>query len=379
MKHKEFRLLVGVVILGFLVMMLSGFAMVSDNGTNGDWYTYHDSVYDFSVDYPSDWDAIPRTEETAAGEVIMFRQSSSAITDPENHHDSLPFVAIGFYFVAWDEHISITEWTEKYNKSNSVLDASELYDKQSYEIEVDKLTALYVEGTSPLTAFRYVNIPRGKMVWFIWSNMNTDKASTFSSLIASFRFGEATPETLQDIFGDEFSPFPLGNSSEDSPTKDNEENQDATMWFPTRQTNLNGWRVPLSGGTWNATCNSSYHNNNRSRYAIDVPRPEGTSVYAANSGTVLTLGWDAGGFGNYVKIQTSSYYHYYAHLSSFDESILFPPRTIAKGARVGYSGNTGQSSGAHLHFEVRNSSNVGVSLVGMSGFTDSCLPLSRQP
>ncbi len=151
------------------------------------------------------------------------------------------------------------------------------------------------------------------------------------------------------------------------------------MWFPTRQTNLNGWRVPLSGGTWNATCNSSYHNNNRSRYAIDVPRPEGTSVYAANSGTVLTLGWDAGGFGNYVKIQTSSYYHYYAHLSSFDESILFPPRTIAKGARVGYSGNTGQSSGAHLHFEVRNSSNVGVSLVGMSGFTALVYPYPGNP
>lgn len=141
------------------------------------------------------------------------------------------------------------------------------------------------------------------------------------------------------------------------------------------------WRVPLNGGVWTATCSSAAHNNNRSRYAIDVGRPVGTSVYASNSGSIVFAGWDTSGYGNLVKMTTGSYTHYYAHLSNFDyNTILSYPYWYAyHSQRIGYVGNTGNSSGAHLHFEIRNSANNGVSLIGMSGFTATNYPYPGNP
>ncbi|MEA2431464.1 MAG: hypothetical protein QOF65_1849 [Thermoleophilaceae bacterium] len=84
---------------------------------------------------------------------------------------------------------------------------------------------------------------------------------------------------------------------------------------------------------------------------IDFPAPTGTPVGAAGVGTVVSAGWNSGGYGNLVIVQHRlGYQTYYAHLSRFAVS---SGSRVAGGVRIGYVGSTGHSTGPHLHFEVR--------------------------
>jgi murein DD-endopeptidase MepM/ murein hydrolase activator NlpD len=83
---------------------------------------------------------------------------------------------------------------------------------------------------------------------------------------------------------------------------------------------------------------------------IDIAVPEGTPIRAADSGRVALMGW-VGGYGNYTCIQhTGSLSTCYAHQSRFATS---NGANVSQGQVIGYSGNTGNSTGPHLHFEVR--------------------------
>ncbi|MGK2938956.1 MAG: murein hydrolase activator EnvC family protein [Solirubrobacteraceae bacterium] len=83
---------------------------------------------------------------------------------------------------------------------------------------------------------------------------------------------------------------------------------------------------------------------------IDLPVPEGTPLRAADGGKVVLAGW-TGGYGNYTCIQhTSSMSTCYAHQSRYGTKV---GASVNQGQVIGYSGNTGNSTGPHLHFEVR--------------------------
>jgi LysM repeat protein len=87
---------------------------------------------------------------------------------------------------------------------------------------------------------------------------------------------------------------------------------------------------------------------------IDIAAPEGSSVYAAGSGVVTMAqgGWNYG-YGNVIQIDHGNGdVTVYAHLSSINVS---PCQAVGQGALIGLSGNTGNSFGAHLHFEIRRS------------------------
>ena len=84
---------------------------------------------------------------------------------------------------------------------------------------------------------------------------------------------------------------------------------------------------------------------------VDYAVSTGTPVLAAKSGVVQSTGYDADGFGNYVKIlHNDGYTSYYGHLSSKNKSA----GAVNAGEVIGISGNSGASTGPHLHFEVRN-------------------------
>jgi murein DD-endopeptidase MepM/ murein hydrolase activator NlpD len=86
---------------------------------------------------------------------------------------------------------------------------------------------------------------------------------------------------------------------------------------------------------------------------IDIAAPEGTPIRAADSGTVVLMqGTGAsGGYGNFTCIQHgASLTSCYAHQSRFGTS---QGANVSKGQVIGYVGNTGNSFGAHLHFEAR--------------------------
>ncbi len=85
---------------------------------------------------------------------------------------------------------------------------------------------------------------------------------------------------------------------------------------------------------------------------IDISAPEGSNVYAAGNGVVtMAQGGYNYGYGNVIQIDHGNgYVTVYAHLSQINVSVCTP---VGQGSLIGYSGNTGNSFGAHLHFEIR--------------------------
>lgn len=85
---------------------------------------------------------------------------------------------------------------------------------------------------------------------------------------------------------------------------------------------------------------------------VDWAAPSGTPVAAAFAGEVSFAG-NGGGYGNLLRIRhPDGRETYYAHLEAFAQGIA-PGKTIGAGEVVGYVGTTGNSTGPHLHFEMR--------------------------
>ena len=105
-----------------------------------------------------------------------------------------------------------------------------------------------------------------------------------------------------------------------------------------------------------------YYSDGTLHRAIDLRAAVGTPVYAADGGTVdWAQAWDGHStdgnqsYGNLVRIRHSDYnggklQTLYAHLK---ERKVEYGQTVKEGELIGYSGNTGNSKGPHLHFEVR--------------------------
>lgn len=83
---------------------------------------------------------------------------------------------------------------------------------------------------------------------------------------------------------------------------------------------------------------------------LDFSAPVGTPVYATADGTVRTSSWQSA-YGNMVEIDHGfNYTTRYAHLSKL---IARPGQNVKRGDLIGLVGNTGKSTGPHLHYEVR--------------------------
>ncbi len=120
----------------------------------------------------------------------------------------------------------------------------------------------------------------------------------------------------------------------------------------TEAINLGGNGVlqkPVTGGYVTATM---YYSSGKYHGAIDYGVPVGTTVYAADDGVVLYAKWRTGGLGYAVIIQHNNGLRtYYGHGNGtyyVDEGDI-----VTRGQPIMASGNTGNSTGPHLHFEVR--------------------------
>ncbi|SPF00504.1 transglycosylase family protein [Streptomyces sp. MA5143a] len=101
-----------------------------------------------------------------------------------------------------------------------------------------------------------------------------------------------------------------------------------------------------SGSSWS----KGYHT------GVDFPVPTGSTVKSVASGEVVTAGW-GGSFGYQVVIRhADGRYTQYAHLSAIS---VKAGQQVSAGQRIGRSGSTGNSSGPHLHFEVRTGPGFG--------------------
>jgi murein DD-endopeptidase MepM/ murein hydrolase activator NlpD len=84
--------------------------------------------------------------------------------------------------------------------------------------------------------------------------------------------------------------------------------------------------------------------------ALDIAVPVGTKIKSTMAGRVVFAGWNTQGYGNLVIIENGPWRTYYAHLSKI------PVKTgeqVKAGELIGISGNTGNSTGPHLHYEIR--------------------------
>ncbi len=113
-----------------------------------------------------------------------------------------------------------------------------------------------------------------------------------------------------------------------------------------------GGAVGSGGFVWPA--NNHYLSGNdywSGHQAIDIAAGQGAPVYAADSGVVVYAGPIGGGYGNMIMIDHGNGYQtLYAHLSAIGVRC---GSSVSRGAAIGASGSTGNSTGAHLHFEIR--------------------------
>lgn len=102
----------------------------------------------------------------------------------------------------------------------------------------------------------------------------------------------------------------------------------------------------------NATRTQGLHGHN----GVDYGAPIGTSIIAAADGEVMIsrTGWN-GGYGTYIVIKhANGTQTLYGHMSQL---LVSPGERVVKGQVIGKMGNTGQSTGPHVHFEVRGATN----------------------
>jgi len=90
-------------------------------------------------------------------------------------------------------------------------------------------------------------------------------------------------------------------------------------------------------------------------HAVDIANSEGTKIRAAESGRVVFASWMNGGYGNTVVINHGKFQTLYAHLSDI---VVHLDQDVPKGYTIGRMGNTGHSTGSHLHFEIREGSQL---------------------
>ncbi len=83
---------------------------------------------------------------------------------------------------------------------------------------------------------------------------------------------------------------------------------------------------------------------------VDTRVEPGTPIQSTMDGKVAFAGWNIEGYGNLVVIENENFSTYYAHLSSFQVKV---GDFVGAGNVVGQSGNSGNSGGPHLHYEVR--------------------------
>ncbi|WP_329378314.1 peptidoglycan DD-metalloendopeptidase family protein [Streptomyces sp. NBC_01716] len=116
-----------------------------------------------------------------------------------------------------------------------------------------------------------------------------------------------------------------------------------------------GFSAPVSAGTGTpyrqaGSWASGYHT------GVDFPVPTGTSVKAVAGGTVVSAGWE-GAYGYQVVIRHGDgKYSQYAHLSALN---VRDGQKVNAGQRIARSGSTGNSTGPHLHFEMRTGPGYG--------------------
>lgn len=233
---------------------------------------------------------------------------------------------------------TISTIAEKFNVSvNTIRWANELNAKSTIKIG-DKLTIL------PVTGIQY-KVKSGDTISGIAKKFDADQMEIIS--FNDLENGQAIKVGMDLIIpdGEPVAPAPK------KVTAKKESSSTSSSKAKSTTTSTSGYYgMPIASGVKT----QGIHGYN----SIDIGAPIGTPVYAAADGEVIVVkggsAWN-GGYGNYIVIKHSNGTQtLYAHLSKNQVSI---GDNVSKGEQIGLSGNTGRSTGPHLHYEVRGANN----------------------
>lgn len=218
--------------------------------------------------------------------------------------------------------------------------------KWSNDLDSDSITVGDTLQILPVTGIMH-KVSKGDTVYTIAKKYDTD-----AQKIVDFPFNEfANPETFALVEGQELV-VPDGIQPDVSSTQRSVIKQQLQQSYlavgNAPAVSAGSFFFPLPGNTGISQYASWYH------MALDITAPIGTPVYAAHSGTVTRVSvgtWDTG-YGTNVWISDGQGVEsHYAHMSQIYVSV---GQSVTGGKTVlGLSGNTGNSTGPHMHFEIR--------------------------
>ena len=319
-------------------------AMIEDKGNTRNLNVspsqiYSDPKFGFTVEYPSNWSIQTRKDiDGQFGEILTFKASGKEESD-ELDHSSIHTIALGFHTTEKKQSQSLRQYTDDYLRSSGA-DSPET--KLIFFEETPNRNQFLISSKGHV--FRMAQIVIGNLVWFIWSSQNEN--SNFEMMLNSFKPNKNTPQSLKEAYR-QVPQIIIGTS----PLA---KNSNSDLWSRLSGNDPSGFRLPFSGYTLipqGPGCNTTHQG--YSSEAIDYGlyyQPIKSPYY----GSVNFMGWSPLGFGNLLILQHNSgqYYSYLAHLNAFIVSYVNQPVSI--GQTVAISGNTGNSSGPHLHYEVKN-------------------------
>ncbi|WP_030728993.1 LysM peptidoglycan-binding domain-containing M23 family metallopeptidase [Streptomyces sp. NRRL S-237] len=169
---------------------------------------------------------------------------------------------------------------------------------------------------------------------------------------------EAAPAPAPEVETDaqQAAPKPVRKHAEQAAPAQPEAAAEPEAQAPAAPQSAAGFVAPVGGGistqykVAGAMWSSGYHT------GVDFIAAMGTTVKAVGAGTVVSAGW-SGSYGNEIVIRhADGKYSQYAHLSQLSVS---SGQSVTAGQAIGLSGSTGNSTGPHLHFEIRTTPSYG--------------------
>lgn len=172
-------------------------------------------------------------------------------------------------------------------------------------------------------------------------------SNTANTLIG--RIGTYVADAMKSLYGGLYEA--LFGTVETNDTSDSVSGQPGAGAFNglVAETTADGW---FAATLENSSMSSGYRTSGRPDHAgIDYAAPAKTKIFCPVDGVVVYSGWNTGGYGNLVIVQdTHGYYHIFGH--QYEASPLTVGQEVLRSDYIGLVGNTGESFGDHLHYQV---------------------------